>query len=57
MNGNTESRIIIGYLDEPKSTYTDDDTTKISKGFIDVLFEELDNGELVKINEAMFFDK
>lgn len=57
MNGNTETRIIIGYLDEPKSTYTDDDTTKISKGFIDVLFEEFDNGELAKINEAAFFDK
>lgn len=53
---NILERTVIGYLDEPKMTYGEDENTKISKGFIDVLFEEFENGELAKINEKIFFD-
>ncbi|KAB7660493.1 ATP-binding protein [Plesiomonas shigelloides] len=57
MSSNTESRIVIGYLDRPKPTYGDDASSKISKGFINVLFEEFDDGEIKKINERIFFDE
>ena len=56
MNGNNNSRYVIGYLDAPKIMYGETDTTKVSKGFINVLFEEQDDGSIVKINEAQFFD-
>lgn len=56
MNSNNNSRHIVGYLDTPKLMYGEDETTKISKGFINVLFEEQDDGSLTKINEAQFFD-
>ncbi len=56
MNSNNNSRRVIGFLDTPKPTYGEDETTKISKGFIDVLFEEDGDGTLTKINSAQFFD-
>lgn len=55
MNSNN-SRRIIGFLDEPKPVYGEDETTKISKGFIDVLFEEDDDGTITEINSKQFFD-
>ena len=57
MNGNTDSRSIIGYFDTPKPSYGDDENTKISKGFINVLFEEFPGGEINKINEKEYFDQ
>ncbi|MEL4295829.1 hypothetical protein [Shewanella xiamenensis] len=56
MNSNNNSRHIIGFLDAPKPMYSEDETTKISKGFIDVLFEENDDGSITKINDSQFFD-
>ncbi|MDE0567182.1 hypothetical protein ON072_11585, partial [Shewanella sp. K8] len=56
MNSNNNSRRVIGFLDTPKPMYGEDETTKISKGFIDVLFEEGEDGTLTKINSAQFFD-
>lgn len=56
MNSNNNSRRVIGFLDTPKPMYGEDETTKISKGFIDVLFEEGKDGTLTKINSAEFFD-
>ncbi|EGQ8027801.1 hypothetical protein HJA59_003112 [Vibrio vulnificus] len=55
MNSDNNFRRIIGFLDEPKPMYGEDETTKISKGFIDVLFEE-DDGTITKINTNQFFD-
>lgn len=55
MNSDNNFRRIIGFLDEPKPMYGEDETTKISKGFIDVLFEE-DDGTITKINSNQFFD-
>lgn len=57
MNGNTDSRSIVGYFDTPKPSYGDDENTKISKGFINVLFEEFPGGEINKINEKEYFDQ
>lgn len=56
MNSNNNSRHIIGFLDAPKPMYSEDETTKISKGFIDVLFEENGDGSITKINDSQFFD-
>lgn len=56
MISNNSSRHIIGFLDAPKPMYGEDENTKISKGFIDVLFEEDEDGILTKINSAQFFD-
>lgn len=57
MNGNTDSRSIVGYFDTPKPSYGDDENTKISKGFINVLFEEFPDGSINKINEKKDFDQ
>ena len=56
MNSNINSRHIVGYLGAPKLMYGEDETAKISKGFINVLFEEQEDGTLAKINETQFFD-
>lgn len=54
MNSNINSRHIVGYLGAPKLMYGEDETAKISKGFINVLFEEQEDGTLAKINETQF---
>ncbi len=56
MNSNTNSRSIVGYFDTPKPSYGDAENTKISKGFLNVLFEEFPDGDIKKINEKEYFD-